>query len=425
MRNGQSVTSPDGDRWRVKRRWMNRRAMAALAAGLIWAAGASSAAASPGFSAQASVVGGRPASIAEFPSMAFLTGGPGLGAFFCTATVVAPRVVLTAGHCVDNIASLGELRLSNYRVTTGVANVLHPPSADISKVTAAFAYPGFDPETLFGDAGLLILAQPVAVPPIALASPAAPVPLPVGTPLQLAGWGFTDLADEHVSNVLQTGEIAAQSSRFCRRHSREFDPYYSTSLQICGADLRDEIVSGCYGDSGGPAIARSSDGSPVEVGIVSAGGLACGPTEPNLFTRVEALADWIEGWIAAVETGAPAPVGPQTKLPPMTTEHAFEIYMFSIFEILGAHGYGNGNGYDSSCHRIGRSKVSCGETWTHPSALFLQRNHQLLGDPAQRGRPTRSLRDPLGSPPLPRRPAPEGLPGPHPPRLATYPRART
>ena len=335
--------------------------VALTTAGIIWACAVSAAAAAPGPLAHASVVGGHPASIAEFPSAAYIAGGRGREATFCTGAVVAPRVVLTAGHCVENIDSLEQFRIADFHVTTGVADVRHPPSASVSRVTAALAYPGFDPSNLLGDAGLLVLARPVAAPPISLASPASPAPLETGTPLAIPGWGFTD-PDGNPPKVLQTGEIAAQSTLYCRRHSKNIVAHYSTSLQICGVDLPDEEVANCYGDSGGPAVARRPDGTQVEVGIVSTGGAFCGPGEVNIFTRVEAIADWVQAWIATVEAGAPPPLEPKARLSRMTLSMATYLSGFTFSEVLGNRSVFL-EPLQDSCHRLGPSSVRCEKTW--------------------------------------------------------------
>ena len=73
----------------------------ALLASLVVAASAQ--AANP--KATASVIGGHNASIAEYPALAYIEGVQATAGYACTGTVVAPRVILTAGHCVEDIES--------------------------------------------------------------------------------------------------------------------------------------------------------------------------------------------------------------------------------------------------------------------------------------------------------------------------------
>ena len=76
---------------------------------------------------------------------------------------------------------------------------------------------------------------------------------------------------------------------------------------MCTTDPPDHANGGCFGDSGGPAIAQRADGSPVEIGIVSTGGPDCSTKLPNVFTRADRVSTWASEWIAATESGAPPP----------------------------------------------------------------------------------------------------------------------
>jgi secreted trypsin-like serine protease len=357
-----------------------------LAATAIWAMGAAPAGASS--NAHTSVIGGRPASIADFPSLAYvLDRGHGrFGGYSCTGTVVAPRVVLTAAHCVEEIDSLVPSRVGDLRVVTGSADVDDPPDVDLSTVTADVVFPGFNPAKALGDAGLMILDRPVSAKPISLASPAAPVPLSGGTPLQLAGWGITDFITQHAPSVLHAGRIDAQTPAYCEQHSSLLDPFYSASLQICGADLHAGKVSGCYGDSGGPAIATRPDGTQAEVGIVSQGSPRCLPEEASVFTRVEAVAEWVQGWIAAVETGAPAPAEPEATLPRMTVFKAAAIDRLTLFELFPGS-FSEASDPHPRCRSLSRAKVRCDWAWDSGSGGFratltsfwaIERNQTLL-----------------------------------------------
>jgi secreted trypsin-like serine protease len=345
------------------------RALWATALAVAISAVASPVAAATEPSAHASVVGGQPASITEFPSLAYIGLGRGEEEEdACSGTVIAPRIVLTAGHCVQNTISLVGLRPSDYRVLTGVADVDDALPANTFKVTAVLSYPDFNPHTFAGDAGLLILARPTGVTPIGLASPAAPAPPVPGAPLRSAGWGLTDLSEDAPS-ALQAGEMIARSHRHCRRRAKAFGLFYSPSQQLCAGDSPAEEVATCFGDSGGPAIALRPDGTQVEVGIVSTGGPFCEPDEPNIFTRVEAIAEWAQGWIAAVETGAPPPASPKARLPRMTINQASLVASFTLLETLGDR-YAEGDNLDTRCRRRSEVTVHCTETWTNGRNRF-------------------------------------------------------
>ncbi|XP_068082937.1 mite allergen Eur m 3 [Anabrus simplex] len=49
------------------------------------------------------ILGGKKASITEFPSMAFLEHVKFNGYYSCGATIISDRWILTAGHCVEGV----------------------------------------------------------------------------------------------------------------------------------------------------------------------------------------------------------------------------------------------------------------------------------------------------------------------------------
>ena len=75
--------------------------------------------------ATASVIGGHNATIAQYPSLAFIEGAVATAGYACTGTVVAPRVVLTAGHCVEDIESSSITQPEQIAVATGISNLQH------------------------------------------------------------------------------------------------------------------------------------------------------------------------------------------------------------------------------------------------------------------------------------------------------------
>jgi secreted trypsin-like serine protease len=54
----------------------------------------------------------------------------------------------------------------------------------------------------------------------------------------------------------------------------------------------------CWGDSGGPLFA-ASQGGYIQVGIVSWGGGCAAPDRPGVYTRVSAIADFIQNATAS------------------------------------------------------------------------------------------------------------------------------
>ncbi|HWB68643.1 MAG TPA: trypsin-like serine protease, partial [Solirubrobacterales bacterium] len=117
---------------------------------------ASATSAHAGATGRASIIGGRGVAIDDYPSLAFVLAEEANGeGFSCTGTVIAPRVVLTAGHCVYDLESKSFTPASEYRVITGVANGAQARPHNEASVQRALLNPGFNSSTLRGDAGLL------------------------------------------------------------------------------------------------------------------------------------------------------------------------------------------------------------------------------------------------------------------------------
>lgn len=315
--------------------------------------------------AQASIIGGSPAAIADFPSLAFVQAAESpRKAFSCTGSVIAPRVVLTAGHCVEDIETGRLTPVGEYLVATGVADVKQAAEENVSTVVRAVTFPGFDPGATRGDAGLLILSSPTTAPPLQLATAADTALMAPGTPVQIAGWGLEHAGDSSAPATLRTASTTIQRSSYCRRASSAYYPFYSPAQQLCTAD-RPALDSGsCFGDSGGPAIAHRADGAAVEVGIVSTGGPECRPSLPNVFTRVDRVSAWAAEWIAAVETGAPAPPArvPPAEPPLLTVAKAETLVIQTLVNAFGRR-FSNGFGTRGRCERVERVKVKCGLAW--------------------------------------------------------------
>jgi secreted trypsin-like serine protease len=344
-------------------------AAAALLASLVLTAGALASPSTPPTRstnppATASVIGGHNTTIAKYPSLAYIQGLQATSGYACTGTVVAPRVVLTAGHCVEDIESSSIVEPSHIVVATGVSNLRKISRGQVSEVVQALANPDFDPTKLHGDAGLLILAKPVSAPPIALATSAdAPLYEP-GDELTIAGWGVDDRSTGHAPNQLQAATVPIEEASLCRMGTRRFYPFFEPASQVCTIDAPHFKITSCHGDSGGPAIAVRSDGTPVEIGVTSLGDGTCNPTSPALFTRVDQIEPWVQSWIDAVESGGPTPriVIPKAHIPYLTTERAQELSAIALEEGFGSR-FRHAQEPTIRCSRQAKARIKCAVSW--------------------------------------------------------------
>lgn len=332
--------------------------VAALACALVALALPAAAAADGG--AQASIVGGRAASIAEFPSLAFIEAHEGKHGFACSGTVVAPRVILTAAHCVEEIENGTITPAANYAVATGVTDPSEAGIGNVFHVAENHVFPGFDPGILHGDAAILILSTPTSVPPIPMAGAADAGLYTGGATVDLTGWGLTSAHADEEPGGLRTTPMLVQTPTSCKQKTRSFYPPYSPTAQVCLL-AASRASGGCFGDSGGPAIGQRADGTPVEIGITSTGGPNCSTRLPNVLTRVDYVSTWVSEWIAAVETGAPPPAG-ATTLPAMTKAGAEQFAVLTLLNSFGKR-FERAREIAGSCRKASRSRFRCQILW--------------------------------------------------------------
>ncbi len=351
--------------------WIRRSAaplfaLAALASGLL----------APGVAvadpeAQAAIVGGEAASILAFPALTYIQGEGRKGEnFACTGTVISPRVILTAAHCVEDLDAGGYTAAAGYRLATGFADPRDAKTAkQVRRVSSTHVFPGFDPGTLRGDAGILILATPTAAPPIALPSRSESALFEGGTKTLIAGWGLTGGSAASPPRRLRSAATAVEDPQACKRRTRNFYAPYSTALQLCTRNPPTLSTGTCFGDSGGPAIAQRPDGSPVEIGITSTGGPGCNPRLPDVFTRTDRISAWASGWIAATEAGAPAPALPRARIPRMELAAGEGFVESTLVESFGKR-FLRARDLEAACHPPAGAHLQCGLQWRYGPTIY-------------------------------------------------------
>lgn len=262
--------------------------------------------------AHASIIGGAIAQAGMFPSLAYIVDFQGQAAYQCTGTVVAPSLILTAGHCAENMQTGAAFSPSGYRVVTGSVDPLLPGES-VSTVLGVIIYPGIARKVDDGDAALLVLSAPTTAPPIALATAKFAKRLEMGVPARIVGWGKTTYNQTALTEQLQSAATVVQGRKWCRHNA---PPFYARS-EVCTISPPSYATGVCEGDSGGPLIASGPSGEPLEVGIADHVYGKCSTRHPSVFASVGSLSSWIQTWIAAYKR-APTPPAPEppVSLPP-------------------------------------------------------------------------------------------------------------
>ena len=272
--------------------------------------------------AASAVVHGNPASAGQWPWVARVVVFDRSTAVICSGSVIAPNVVLTAGHCAVDAKTRALLPAADYEVTTGTTNWLTSPG-QVSAVSRVVLYPGWSTasnDVSDGDAALLQLATPTTAPALPLASPDADAgSYAAGTGAEVAGWGGTTVGNLGVlPDSLRWTTTTVQSTSWCQSEAQNhlgeaFDPVN----QLCTIDAPTDSAGICRGDSGGPLVAPSQGGTIVEIGITSWMATGCGTTTPDFFQRVDTISSWLSRETAdlsppATTTAAASGVGHNT-----------------------------------------------------------------------------------------------------------------
>jgi len=231
------------------------------------------------------IVGGVDAEPSEFPWLASIQYN---GEHVCGGSLIAPSVVLSAGHCLDGLGPDAPLT-----VQFRPYDLSNPSEETITVGVQGFEIHReyFEP-LVYRDVALIYLDRPVTeFEPIAIVAEDDPTSLTVpGTQAIVAGWGATSSGGAG-SDVLQKVNVPVVPDELAADvYGPDFVP--ESMLPAGGVSGQDA----CQGDSGGPLFVNTgSDEEPsyVQIGVVSFGE-GCGDEGvPGIYTRLSTTSDWI------------------------------------------------------------------------------------------------------------------------------------
>ena len=230
--------------------------------------------------APAPILGGHDATAGAWPDAVAVFAG---GKMTCAGVLVAPDVVVTAGHCCGTAGS--SLDPPPDHVMVGAVS-LSAGEGETIVVTQAIAHPDRVNDL---DVGVLMLATPSSKPPRALATGAATAAIADGAPATIAGWGLTSPTATTGSNTLQVADLSIVQAD-CSSTSLGCRP-----ALMPGGELRagGGGIDTCGGDSGGPLYV-TWNGATYLAATTYAGytGATCG--DGGIYERADRSIDWIE-----------------------------------------------------------------------------------------------------------------------------------
>jgi secreted trypsin-like serine protease len=279
----------------VRRTTTVRRFLLALAATALVAAGAAPATAvAPAPPPSTDVVGGQTSPRAAWPMQAalLLPDVPnGFDAQFCGGTLVAPRWVLTAAHCVE-AADGGVIAPDEVQVAVGAWKLADITTRDRVTVTEVVSHPRYRWRQTWAagrhDVALLRLARGLPGPYAQLAGPAQDGAWGTGTVATVVGWGTKEYGTPKYARVLRQTEVPVVDDATCAG----IYPELHAPSTLCAGWLETGGRDACQGDSGGPLWVPVR-GTWRQVGVVS-GGIGCAePGHPGTYGDVRGLHAWI------------------------------------------------------------------------------------------------------------------------------------
>ena len=199
----------------------------------------------------------------------------------CTATVVSPHVMVTAGHCVDYADSPADQFKAYFGTSLGA-----PQPGDLyyhvvsSAKDPRYVHPAGEQQSSADfDIGVVMVKEALTVTPVPLRRP--PVgPEVVGRSARLLGYGLTVPTDT-------TDPVRRQVTLVATGVVSESLVFDST------------ISSACRGDSGGPVLFSDTDGEKLAA-VISTGDAACAQWTAGAIIDEQALA-FIDQQIATAD----------------------------------------------------------------------------------------------------------------------------
>jgi len=202
---------------------------------------------------------------------------------FCSGTLIGPRHVLTAAHCVDGLLDIRAMGYDDFEFVIGTHIFDSTGTWERASISSTESHPTWGSADTQGDIAILELGRSVETTSPALLSYDTPDSSWSDTQITYVGWGNTDDSEADTSGTKRTVDVP-------------FYALYEDSI-LSYSDVGRNV---CYGDSGGAAFVAGSDGAFRLAGVnsfifnVDGGAPSCGEAgAAGGAARVDLYIDWI------------------------------------------------------------------------------------------------------------------------------------
>ncbi|XP_063635866.1 trypsin-7-like [Cydia splendana] len=225
------------------------------------------------------IVGGYNTTIQQVPYQVYMiVQKPGNKYYQCGGSIIGPRYVLTAAHCLTGVIRV-YIRAGSTESDTG---------GKVYTTSLYTQHPRYNAANSDYDVAVVRLLQKMTLDGTdtrVISLPPSNTAVQSGTDILVSGWGTTSENGNTSRNLMAVTVPVVATSECERAYNNAI-----TARMFC-AGVSEGGKDSCQGDSGGPAVDESSG---LQVGVVSFGRGCAQPGYPGVYTNVSNVRDFIK-----------------------------------------------------------------------------------------------------------------------------------